>query len=101
MMSERQFSNGKCCTDCLVLLANGDTPSEMSEPEVTEYLAGMDDTEVTLGRMFGEEDCEHTADDSDYEDHAENCEQLGFSWSPCDVCRRPLGGERYAVTFWL
>lgn len=22
-------------------------------------------------------------------------EELGFSWTPCDACKRPYGGDRY------
>lgn len=24
-------------------------------------------------------------------------DEWGFSWSPCGICNRPLGGERYAM----
>ena len=33
---------GWCCTDCLFLLANGDTPAEMGETETAEYLARVE-----------------------------------------------------------
>lgn len=50
--------SGWCCTDCLFLLANGDTPAEMNEEETAEYLARVEHytagTEVTLG-MFRED----------------------------------------------
>jgi len=50
--------NGECCTDCLFLLANGDTPAEMNEEETAAYLASVEQhtagTEVTLG-MFRED----------------------------------------------
>lgn len=99
----REHSNGWCCTDCLVLLANGETPIEMDARETAEYLARVDHycegAEVTLGRMLGEDECEH--DDACSEDHAESCEQVTFSWSRCDVCGSNLGGSRNAVTFWL
>lgn len=103
----REYSNGWCCVDCLMLLANGEKPPEMGEDETAAWLAEIDrrtaGTDVTLGRMFGEEDCEHTSEDwrSDSGNHADQCESLEFSWSPCDVCGSRLGGERAAVTFWL
>ena len=54
---DRAFS-GWCCTDCLFLLANGDTPARMNEEETAEYLARVErycaGTEVTLG-MFRED----------------------------------------------
>lgn len=48
---------------------------------------------VTLG-MIAEEHGEHC--------HREECEceQLGFSWSSCDGCGSPLGGDRHAMTLW-
>jgi hypothetical protein len=49
---------GECCTDCLFLLANGDTPAGLSEEETAEYLARVaqhcEGCEVTLG-MFRED----------------------------------------------
>lgn len=30
-----------------------------------------------------------------------DCEQVTFSWSPCDMCGSILGGARDAVTFWF
>jgi hypothetical protein len=50
--------SGECCTDCLFLLANGDTPAGMNEEETAGYLARVAQytagTEVTLG-MFRED----------------------------------------------
>jgi hypothetical protein len=103
-------ANGWCCVDCLMLLANGETPSELDETETAEFLARVDVRAagtVTLGRMFGEDGCEHTSEDWVFgdswvqADHASECEQIGFSWSACDVCGSTLGGSRDAVTFWL
>lgn len=104
MASIRDHANGWACVDCLMLLANGETPPEMTEDETTEYLARVDagcsgSSLVTLGRLYGEEHgCEHTNDDDD--DHYQ-CETLDFSMSHCDVCGSRLGGSRHAVTFWL
>lgn len=103
-------ANGWCCVDCVTLLANGETPPEMSEAETAEWLARVeaagDASTVTLGRMFGEDGCEHTsdawrADAAVQEAHAAECERDTFSWRPCDVCGSTLGGERHAVTFRL
>jgi hypothetical protein len=97
-----EHSNGWCCVDCLMLLANGETPTEMSETETAEYLARVaqhtGERDVTLGRMLGEDGCE--CEDWDCDTHHEGCEQNTFSSSPCDVCGSHLGGSRDAVTFW-
>ena len=103
--------NGWCCVDCLLALANGDEPTEMTDRERADWRQRFesafrgDGGSITLGRMFGEDGCEHTSqdwhsDDGTSEDHAEQCEQLTFSWSRCDVCGSTLGGAREAVTFW-
>lgn len=50
--------SGWACTDCLMLLTNGETPPELTEEEAAEYLARVEQqctgTEVTLG-MFRED----------------------------------------------
>lgn len=106
----RDHANGWACTDCLMWLANGETDPNWSEAETAEYFARLEAREVTgetvtLGRMFGEEGCEHTSEGwhsgEETEAHAEECEQREFSWSACDVCGSGLGGSRDAVTFWL
>lgn len=54
---ERTYS-GWCCTDCLMLLAYGETPADLTEDETAEYLTRVErhceDSEVTLG-MFRED----------------------------------------------
>lgn len=51
---------------------------------------------VTLGMLASEhhEQCPR----SDSRDC--DCERLGFSWSSCDGCGSPLGGDRHAMTLW-
>jgi hypothetical protein len=103
-------ANGWCCVDCLMMLANGETDPNWTDDETAEYLARLDargvtGETITLGRMFGEDGCEHTSEDwhsgdGTSEDHAESCERQTFSWSSCDVCGSTLGGAREAVTFW-
>lgn len=100
---ERDHSNGWCCTDCVMLLANGETPPEMNEGETATYLALVEeytsDTEVTLGRKLGEDGCE--CEDWDTDSHREGCERMEFSSRRCDVCGSRLAGAREAVTFWF
>jgi len=53
--------SGWACTDCLMLLANGETPGDWTEDEVAEYLARVErhcaGTEVTLGMFREDHDC--------------------------------------------
>lgn len=104
-MNTRETSLGWCCTDCLMLLANGETPPEMDETETEQYLAKLSNVgEVTLGMMASEHesDCPNV-------DHETGewlgqsdcyCKDREFSWSQCDMCHSQLGGARHAVTFW-
>jgi hypothetical protein len=101
-VSDRDHGNGWCCSDCLMLLANGETPPEMNETETAIWLAKIearsDDSHVTIGRLLGEDSCDCTDWDTDH--HRYQCEERTFSWSTCDVCGSALGGYRAAVTFW-
>ena len=78
-----EFFTGLACNDCLILMANGDTPPDMDETETNEYLArvrhGMEGCHVVPSC---EPDCEES-----------------FSWSSCNVCGSNLGGTRHEVTF--
>jgi hypothetical protein len=74
------------CVDCFVAVANGLSSVEDCSPEwASAFLAG-------LGRYV---DKDSTLDaygvDADARD-------LGFRWSPCDLCSSTLGGDRHAVT---
>lgn len=100
MAEEMSTTETWCCTDCLMLLANGETPPEMSEEETASWLArveGDGSTRVTLGRHTDVCGCE----DWDTDKHRDECERMEFSWRGCDVCHSHLGGAREAVTFWF
>jgi hypothetical protein len=98
------------CTDCLMVLANGEYPPDQTEAERNEYKSRMErcigDSEVTLGMLASEhaDDCPNKKADT-YNGHWDSvecsCETYSFSWSACDVCGSNLGGERHAVTYWV
>lgn len=106
-MRDEYASDGWCCVDCLILLANGEDPvGTMSEDEIAAWHADIDRItagyNLTLGMLREQHSC--TADfngqtagevgrDCD-------CETITFSRSPCDVCGSGLAGERHAVAFW-
>lgn len=97
-----------CCIDCLSLLAYGEDPvGTMSEDEITEWHARIDDTlsggtEVTLGMLASEHSdyCPVKIHDSHDAVDECGCDTVSFSWSACDLCRSNPGGERHAITFW-
>jgi hypothetical protein len=67
------------CTDCLVLLANGETPPDMTEDETEAWVAGMVPARVTLGMMT--------------EEHATDCPNVASVPSRA----LPRGGSRVAT----
>jgi hypothetical protein len=54
-------SAGWCCTDCTLLLANGETDPSWPEAEMADYLERVDHEtagyEVTLGKFAEDHDC--------------------------------------------
>lgn len=95
---------GWACTDCLMLLANGETPPDLDETATEEWVAEIDRrTDGYHVAVGGEHD-----DECPNVDHETGqwlgttdcyCETEEFSWSQCDVCGSRLGGSRHAVTF--
>lgn len=63
------------CQDCLMYLANNELPTDSN-------------TERDKAIVDGVHSLHHPAVDG-------HC--LGFSYSPCDCCQSPLGGDRYLV----
>jgi hypothetical protein len=57
---DRTYS-GRCCVDCLILLANGDAPAGLTEDETAEYLACVEretaNSEITLGMFRENHEC--------------------------------------------
>lgn len=96
--------HGAACTDCLMLIANGDAPNYdpttgewMTEERAAEWLADFERFNVgtfwTISEWPG---TEWTEDDRycgrDREGH--------FSHDACTTCRSPLGGDRYPIIGW-
>jgi hypothetical protein len=95
-------STGWACTDCLILLANGETPPEMDEDQAAAWLADIDRITEGFSVVLGgehDEDCPNMVD-GEWSGHTDcYCEREEFSMRQCDVCGSPLGGSRHAVTF--
>jgi hypothetical protein len=106
-MTDEYICTGWACTDCMILLANGEDPAgHMTEDEISAWHAEIDHRNagynLTLGMLAEDHDCLDdfggmTAAEADQEC---DCETHSFSWSACDVCGSALGGERHAVSFW-
>jgi hypothetical protein len=112
-----------CCTDCIMLFANGESPPGLDEDAVATWGAEIyrrtSGYTVTCGGDHGD-DCpnvEHLCvlTGEDWEDPEDctthdhevgkwigntdcQCEEMEFSWSSCDTCGSGLGGSRHAVT---
>lgn len=68
----------KACSDCIMLVANGETPVDMDEDETAAYVAEIADYTRGWDLVYGGDD-------------------LGFTYDGCDVCGSPLGGDRWRV----
>lgn len=104
-MPDTYVCSGWACTDCLVLLANGEDPADtMTQLEINDWHREIDRRnagyEITLGMLREDHSCQdengNTASDNGDEC---NCEVKTFSWSACHVCGSNLGGERHAVSW--
>lgn len=106
------------CGDCLCLIANGETPPELSEEGTARYLAAVEDDPDGWTTCTGSHECEHCGAEMRAAREAlgapdpwQECEGW-FSHSACGVCgsgrwedpdpfaNGRLGGTRYhACTF--
>jgi len=96
------FSRGWCCSDCLFLFANGETPPELDEEATAAWLAEIDRKAEGLTICLGgehDEDCPNMTDGQWTGETDCSCETQEFSWSSCDACGSHLGGSRHAVTY--
>lgn len=86
------------CPDCMSWHANGDTTG-IDDPEREAEVrsqSGIDDGWiVSVGHL-------HTIDQCGYDAYQGNTDcpydEPSFSWSRCDSCRSPLGGDRYPAS---
>jgi len=72
--------DGWMCTDCLMLVANGETPHDWTEEETAEWLARIDAREEPNTHTFPGDD------------------EQEFSWAQCDMCGSRLGGARFSFS---
>ena len=88
------------CGDCLMLIANGETPEgdDTLPDRINSQWSVSNDTCDRYGAVQGSLwwdialGGEHESEADEYSG------SLGFSWSSCECCGSRLGGERYPMT---
>ena len=83
-----QWAEVRMCTTCTVFVANGEWPDNYSHDDIVEHKGRMYDAgDIVVG--YDHHDCTHS--------DSEDCpmEEVSFSWSACDICGDPLGGDRH------
>lgn len=80
--------SGWCCTNCAMLIANGEPPitdpatgEDMSEAGTAAWLEGFAARNAGIHWAIGDD-------------------EQPFSWSSCDTCGSNLGGARHEVHGW-
>jgi hypothetical protein len=81
------------CTDCILLLANGETADPVPDPEPLRLLS----TEDVVPGGDHDDDCPNRPDSPTRGETDCGCEVQSFTWAPCDGCGA-AGGERHAAT---
>lgn len=94
------------CTDCYFAAVNDDYNNIESAEHEQEVRAAIERVgDITPGLDYSQhaDDCDVTRDylEGVASDCPEcDCDQISFSWSPCEICLSPLGGSRHAFTLW-
>lgn len=90
------------CTDCMVLLANGEPPTEPTDCEPLNLFRDNDGiSRVSVGMTWADHDDECPNRQAEALVTECSCEHDTFSCQHCDGCGSHLGGERFAATLWL
>jgi hypothetical protein len=83
------------CQDCMLMHANGECDPDRPETE-PEPWAELPHADISMGMTDDQHDCGIPYDHP--EGRECDCEHIPFSWSSCDGCGSPLGGDRFAMT---
>lgn len=84
MTAAGEYTELSVCTDCAMLIANGEEPPESKEPGEHAALIDARWHGYYLALGAGDED-----------------DDRGFSMRSCDGCGSHLGGDRFAATAWV
>ena len=87
------------CVDCMILLANGELPTDPDDRVDPPLSKITDDVDITPG---GDHDDWCPAKDVTARHQVEcECDRIDFSTARCGGCGSELGGERYKATLWF
>ena len=97
---ETEIFEIEICTDCCCWYANGDLSGVQDDEEEKVIMAGRgvpDGWHVVVGHVHRLDLC-----GEDVVEGYGDCpyDEPSFSMTPCDTCRRPLGGDRYPGAMW-
>ena len=91
----------RACTDCTILHANGEEPTDMSADDYAAWSAGIAASShgytFTLGMLTEEHDDACTPADREA---GCDCERDPFRRFTCVMCSRDIAGEAHAMTPW-
>lgn len=80
-MATHVVAEMRVCTDCRFFVA-GFSDEEMGEPYPDAVVAAVAECAARGWHLVN---------------GGEDTDELGFSWSKCDLCDSPLGGDRFVV----
>ena len=86
------------CTDCLYELEFDEDFEDMRTDDQRKQASATRasfSNGISPGLMRCDHDCNY---EMEWQSGECTCERIEFTWSPCDVCGSPLGGERHAYT---
>ncbi len=96
-MDEGQFYVGKICTDCLMVIANGDASGNADDWDKEEFDRVTGKYDIVLGHPHFNmwyDKCHHNGHACDIDC---DCARDEFSTSECDVCGDQLHGTRHDI----
>lgn len=97
-METKETYTIRVCQCCILCHANGECCTEDHVHEPLGAIDAKDGLAMGLAAEEHSEECDVYKTGSHPVDYECDCEHFGFSWSSCDGCGSPLGGDRYAMT---
>lgn len=90
------------CTDCIVMLANGDEPADMDTEQLVSFYGrhrgGIERETGGYGNVVPGGPCP-VNDGREHDQHDDDeCQRDAFSRYPCNLCQSPLAGERHLAS---
>lgn len=89
---------GWVCTDCIIVIANGDAPCHLSDDELSDYLAEIEHRTLGVHVVPGLGEDYHNSQGCAMRGEC-HCETEDYSYSTCDLCGESLPGRRHGVSY--